>query len=413
MTKSLRRRFIRFATKGALTLSDRSFFGPLAQFFLKSTNASILALIPFRDAADESFKLCDGCDFSRALPSFDGNRSQPEICHFPDLFAHLLTNVICTGYSSQFLKDDTLITTEARIRQRNRIVCSSEDTGFYDSKHAYFRRRRNYERYRSAVFLSGDCAYNWYHFLIECLSKSSLINELPPQFRDLPIILPPEVQKYGNYSEALRAVLPRHDIITVGREPVLVDKLIVIDDVCVGPANLEPGFWPKVSDYSLHTNTLRRYSLVLRKSLGRSASRNRRSGRLFIMRPGSRRKYNQSELFEIAGDFGFAPFSPECMSVHEQAQTLSEATHIIGASGAAWSNLIFCENSVRGLSWIFPEHSEFCAYSMLAEALGHELDFLAAEPSKRISSTGEAYSADYNVPVQRFEAALDRLCRIE
>ena len=86
---------------------------------------------------------------------------------------------------------------------------------------------------------------------------------------------------------------------------------------------------------------------------------------------------------------------PERYSLWEQCAIYSSTRFLVGASGAAWANMIFCDRGLRGLSWLPNVYGEFATYASLAEALGHEIDFLTCEMDRPIKSTKEAYSAGY------------------
>ena len=90
-------------------------------------------------------------------------------------------------------------------------------------------------------------------------------------------------------------------------------------------------------------------------------------------------------------------------------QMFADASHIVGASGAAWTNMIFAPESLKALTWIIPQYSQFCSYAMLAPLLGHHLRYLTAQPIQKIRTTHDAFSASYHVSPIEFEAALIQL----
>jgi hypothetical protein len=97
------------------------------------------------------------------------------------------------------------------------------------------------------------------------------------------------------------------------------------------------------------------------------------------------------------------------MSLREQAALFREATVIVGASGAAWTGMIFSEQPIIGLSWLPAEYKEFCSYSSLANLLGHHLKFIECVPDRMLMSTSDAYSESYTIDPQLFEKSLRSL----
>ena len=99
----------------------------------------------------------------------------------------------------------------------------------------------------------------------------------------------------------------------------------------------------------------------------------------------------------------------EKYTLKEQAEMISNATHIIGASGAAWTSMIFANNSLRCLSWLPREYFEFATYASLAKSLGHFLLFIEYYPDKKLKGSWQVYSQSYRVDLDEFEEALKKL----
>ena len=97
--------------------------------------------------------------------------------------------------------------------------------------------------------------------------------------------------------------------------------------------------------------------------------------------------------------------------LREQAEMFSEASAVIGASGAAWVGMIFCKHPVVGLSWLPMVYKEFSSYSTLAKILGHRLYFVEAKTEKELKETGEAYNAGYTVDPDEFKDGLEKLMK--
>ncbi len=141
----------------------------------------------------------------------------------------------------------------------------------------------------------------------------------------------------------------------------------------------------QVKDYAQHDAFLRLFfrefrSKVLYGSESQVKVKNRER-RIFLVRPGVRRNYNQDELLAIAVQYGFERFSPEDFTLAEQAKIFSESSAVIGPSGAAWVGMIFRQPPLHGLTWLPHEYESFCGYSSLANLLGHQLDFIEATDS--------------------------------
>lgn len=361
------------------------------------------------EGADRIIPLAVASTCTQIAPDFGSEAPKFRKGTYPAINAYLMKDAMVSAYSSQIVKNDKLLVSRQRLKLRRRIPSHGAGLGYYDRQHSVCSIRAAIT-FEKAIFLGGDGAYNWYHYVIECMSKAYLTKFLPDSYRDYPIIVPDEARHIKSFTEILNVLAPERKILTIGRETAHIRNLIVIDEISQGPFNLYPGKWPVLSDYSQHESVLNAYFSELRHAFSPSPIATKRFRRIFIVRPDVRRNYNQDALVEIAKRFGFLCVSPETLSLREQAKIFSEASHIIGASGAAWVNMIFAPHSFRGLTWILPQYSEFCSYSMLAHLLNHDMRYLVAQPDCKIMSTDDAYKASYTVSLEEFEAALVRLC---
>jgi hypothetical protein len=73
--------------------------------------------------------------------------------------------------------------------------------------------------------------------------------------------------------------------------------------------------------------------------------------KIFVLRKGNWRNFKgQDLLVEEMVNLGFHVISPEELSIEEQVSVFNGARLIVGASGAAWANLIFCQKGTKILS---------------------------------------------------------------
>lgn len=260
----------------------------------------------------------------------------------------------------------------------------------------------------SGVGLFGSGASNWYHWLIEILPAALLAEGLPNEFDDFPFLVPEDSLKHLTFRDSLALFTKQRQVraLPPGR-PIKVEKLIHIDGVVSGPMNLIEGKWPVVSDYSQNGDVLLRYRAAMLERLGVTEAKPHR--RIFLARGHGRRTYNQDELLEIAKGFGFEAVYPEQLSFREQAETFASAQIVMGPSGAAYANMLFCQKSTRGLTWLLPQYAGFCAYSNLANVVGMDLRYLFVTPHTPIKSSFDAYRASYTLEADRFSDALQQM----
>ena len=397
------------ANRMALVVASNGRLQRPARFVLRHSGRQVCQLGIVSEAADAMFPLADPSACTRVAPGFGTETPRIDKGEYPAINAYLMKDAITSAYSSHIVKGDRLLVPRVRFKQRHRIPSHGAGLGYYNERHSICAIRGS-QTFEKAILLGGDGAFNWYHYVIECMSKAYLTRFLPDAFRDYPIIVPDEALNIQSFAEVLKALVPEREILTNVRGTTHVRNLIVIDEISQGPFNLYPGLWPVISDYSHHEDTLNSLATELRNVFSSNRAPEEKSRRIFLMRSDVRRNYNQDELLEIAKRYGFLPISPETLSLQEQVRVFSEASHIVGASGAAWTNMVFARQSFRGLTWILPHYREFCSYSMLAHLFGHDLRYLSAQLNCEIKSTDDAYKASYTVSPVDFEAAISRLC---
>jgi capsular polysaccharide biosynthesis protein len=61
--------------------------------------------------------------------------------------------------------------------------------------------------------------------------------------------------------------------------------------------------------------------------------------------------YNQDDIEAVAKEFGFTAVAPEKLSLPEQVALFSQATHIIGPSGAGFGGMLFASPGTQVLCW--------------------------------------------------------------
>ena len=128
--------------------------------------------------------------------------------------------------------------------------------------------------------------------------------------------------------------------------------------------------------------------------------------KIFMARKSKFRKYNEPELLKVAEKFGFEAVYFEELNIHEQIYLMQNADFILGASGAAWTNIIFSKPDSRGLTWLGTVWGDFSAFATLAEIVNFDLQYI------RHQSTSDFFHEDYQINVSQFEKELEKLLNL-
>lgn len=385
----------------------------LGRIFLKCLRRRVITGGRFSEFAKRAFFLLDAGEYVVAAPFWDGTDQKLRRGDFSALKAWLLFDVLATPYSPCVVSGGNLLMSDFDYSNNDRMRVASGGL-FYMYKNSavisekFLAANECVQDLDAGILIGASGSFNWYHYILQCLPKVYILNRLPPKYDKLPIIVPLECVAIPSFADALRACLGNRTIVTVRNGcAVRAKSLIVIDDAWLEPFNMNAGIWPNIFDYSHHGEFMMDYIGNMRaKILGNNQTKSNKQQRIFLNRSKGRRNYNQAALVEIARKYGFESVSLEDKSLAEQAVIFRDAEMIVGASGAAWVGLLFRKEPAKALSWLVPEHAEFCSYSALANMLGHDLRFISASSIRGLNSTDDAYKEDYSVSEVIFERAV-------
>jgi capsular polysaccharide biosynthesis protein len=243
------------------------------------------------------------------------------------------------------------------------------------------------------LFLAGLGYFNYYHWMIELLPKLYFLRALEPAIQDYPILLGEEFMRFPQFREALDYWLPNAQTkILKDAHSYRVHDLYHINAPANLPFNLRAGDRLRISDFLISGEDIRHWRQL---ALPTSSHHSHKMSRIFLLRDLDRRSYNQEEAQKAFEARGFVGVYPERLSLHEQVDLFSSASFIVGPSGAAWTNLIFCRSGTRALCWMAGLTPNFAAYSNLASKCGVTLRYVIHKTVAR--TTGELYSAPYSI----------------
>ncbi|RJP81619.1 MAG: glycosyltransferase family 61 protein [Desulfobacteraceae bacterium] len=361
---------------------------------------SILPICSFEKSTDIVL-LEKRCKSFSCTPKEENSNNKKLETFFPDIYARkfsFATIISCYQFAIKY--KNQIHIPQYYFENIPRISCGGN--GFSISRKGFgIIREKSPIKITHGIGLIGLGSSNWYHWLIEILPVVMLAEKLPLAYRNYAFLVPNEYNKYQTFRDSLDALKSHRKIIILGSDKQYqVENFIAIDIPVHGPFNLMKGKWPRISDYRQNENVLIDYRLRILKNYG--IENFKPIKKIFLSRKNNRRNFNQIDLERIVKENGFTIVYPEILSFYEQVRLFNSAKYIVGASGAAWANIIFCQKNTFGLTWIFPEYKEFCVYSNLAAIAGMNLSYFFTSTVKPLKSTGEAYSIDYLVDQQVF-----------
>jgi capsular polysaccharide biosynthesis protein len=257
------------------------------------------------------------------------------------------------------------------------------------------------EKIEKGIAIVGSNDRNYYHWVIEVLSKFQFIIDLPKEYDDFPILISEQalkidsIQEYISYFGINREIVYLQSCIQYQ-----VEELLFISSPNYFVANLRVG-----QQWTADSNFVRADSLkYLRDSVFSVLEKSEQTvtpKRVFLARKGIIRDYNQAEVFDLLCQYGFEAVYLEDLSLLQQVKLMTKAEVIIGPTGAAWTNLIFCNSGTKALCWMVEELGDFSCFSNLAQFSGVNMEYLQYKVASR--NTRTIYYANYIIDINKIK----------
>lgn len=345
-------------TVHALYYKDGGVFNGLRKIYFEILNTFGMSVLPIlsADAYSEKYQLgiktpiksnriglSGNCVF---LDQMEENQTIP--LPMPDINLHEFYNVCIFGNS------DIIVDTENQVIVNNE--CYNHDKDLFHVDGMLYRDMSNVgilrtnlkqtpEIIREGIMISGKFSYNYYHQVYENLIRLLLLDEVEiPQY--VPIIVDEKVSQISSLKSILVNLnCQRRNVIYLKpNKQYKVDRLYYFDHINKLSPHVahfdeksyrhfiyDPYYLNKLSDICLRDKSTASFPK-----------------RFYISRKNaSYRKYNDEEITKALEPYGFQAVYPEEYSFTEQVALFNSAEFIIGGTGAAFTNLLFCSQRAK------------------------------------------------------------------
>jgi len=324
-----------------------------------------------------------------------------------EIFA--LQNVLCIPNSTYFLnlKKDKIFYEKWHDDDRITYVYNTTNLIQHSMTLAKVKNYKNVYYDDEAIFLGGTFTFNYYHFLVDILSKVEFFKYIPDAKNKL-IIIDEEVQKVDNLKDLLMFFLKDYKIVFLSNNKNYYQfkKLWHITSINYAIPNIMPGEKYEAGFTKLSESSLQYLRKTAFDNLDLSKVRIEPIKKVFISRKSQYRKYNDQEIFETAKKYGFEKVFFEDLNIHEQIYLVNKADYIIGPTGAAWTNILFTNPGAKGLIWLSSVWGDFAIYSTLAKEIGLNLYFYI------YPQTSKDFHEDYKLDPEVFSNELKQLLNL-
>lgn len=307
-------------------------------------------------------KLFSTSIFQNHFPKFLNTKEQFIENSSLEVSIYTFENAYIDINSSSFLFKNNLVTFRTKDERFNEgFVIAHNDRDAKVSK-------KDIEQLETGFFLGGNGSWNWFHFMVEIMPKITvfketyvntlLVNEIILKTPSMKTIL----EMFVGDRFTIKYLSPD--------KTYYVKKLYCINDFNHVQFNrfdksikAEGTFYNREITQNFSDQILEKISIT-----------DGLPDKLFLYRKNTHRvAANQDQIVEYLKNFGFVPICLEELSLEEQASYFNKAKFIIGISGAAWTNMIFCRNRPKAISFAPENAKEFTGFSNLAKIF--EVDF--------------------------------------
>lgn len=316
------------------------------------------------------------------------NTVLPQMCSLPDAYWMKLNQGKIIGGSDVVLSSNGYLLYDL-LASADEYGANVTDGGLFllfgkphniGNYYIYNYLRRPKGSIEKGISLSANMSGNYFHFMFQVASKFYFIENIDIE-HDVPLLVDERVLKVPQMNAIIQMLnKSKRDIIPL-KENVLyeVKELYCFSNPNIIIPNSKSKFQTDKQNnsfaYDKKALDFIRNNVLL--PLEGECSTRTISKRIFLSRKKcGKRQINEDELLPILKEYGFEPVFPGDMDVESQASMFHQAEHIIGPSGAAFANLLFCKEDCKVLLFLSRRHNSTC-YSSLGCVLGAQMAFMA------------------------------------
>lgn len=226
------------------------------------------------------------------------------------------------------------------------------------------------------ICLASNMSNNYYHFMFQVAAKLYYVDRVGFD-KSIPLLVDEQVLNIPQMKEVIEKLNKdaREIIPLQSRVLYEVEELYCISDPNIVIPNRKAMSYDRSHAFAFDKKALD----YLRTRIMDTTTKDNVpfAKRIFLSRKDcNRRNINEDELKPILDKYGFEFVYSGEMDIASQTCMFHQAEYIIGPSGAAFTNLLFCSEGCQALLFVSHHHNTTC-YSSLAAPLNISTIFLA------------------------------------
>lgn len=266
----------------------------------------------------------------------------------PDIRLHVYKNVCITGDSDMIVdKDRGIIVSDGCYNIASEVLFvdgllyrDKKNVGVLRNKMKHFD-----ENFTSGIMINGKFSKNYFHSIMENLIRLLVVNdtEIP---QEVPLLVDDKVRAIPSLSSILKILNAKanRQIVYLSPSKIYnVERLYYVDHI----NKLVPHTKVNVDKTGIVAFD-KTYLMRMKNTLLEHVSDKPTPKRIFLTRKNTNhRNFNENEIFSILEPLGFVKVAPEEYTFEEQMALFNHAEWIVGGSGAAFTNVVFCSDGCK------------------------------------------------------------------
>ncbi len=329
-------------------------------------------------------KLHDAVALEIVGPDFTAAKRKKRQFTYPELYYGVLKNVTFTAITNYITAPEKYVINQdffAENIDRLNHKSESEYIPFKDKNCMIVdAAKQEVQTFKGAITICLPFTNNYYHWLIEVIPKFQFINNLPSEFDDYPLLVNGRVKKVPQLLDVLKIyqTKQREVVYLDAGTNVKADNLVVIDALSWILLDLRHGEKNLLTDSVIHPLAIS----FLRSILPINNKYSKWGEKVYLSRKNQAlRKFNEQEVIDVLEQRGFDVIFPEQLSFLEQVALFNAAKFIVGATGAALTNLVYCKPNTKAICLISTNWN-LGYFSNIAHQVGVDLKYIVSNYDK-------------------------------
>lgn len=330
--------------------------------------------------------------FTSHLPKFNLGNEKITTTEIPSISLFKFDDAIINVNSSVVVYRKKILVTRTEGERFNEGFLKIHDT---KNGKIYSEETESLEE---GFFLAGNGSWNWFHYIIEILPKLILL-----QKKYTTVLLVNEIVTKIPSMQKLLEIL-NDDLFEIKylskNKTYQVKNLYYVNDFNHVQFNR---FDEKIQAKGTYYN-FKLTEIFSNKILNKVEILKNLPTHIFLYRKETHRiSRNQDEISTFLVSNGFTLVCMEELTIEEQISYFYNAKFIVGITGAAWANVIFCRNSPKAICFVPEIAKDSVVYSSLAE--NFYVDFF----EQSYTTSDKFHTSDFIIDLDKFQKLYETL----